>query len=253
VNVVTWTILARRFAGLLCAGAYGWGSTRGRGLLSSWLRTYERCFDRFLVPSEFVRDKLIHSGWEKRKIEVLPHFPSVGKEPAGPPNDDAPILYFGRLSAEKGVGDLIRAVAQLPHVRVKIAGDGPERTNLEGLIVSLQLRNVDFAGHVIGEHVGELIAESCFTVLPSRAYETLGKTILESYAHARAVIASDLGSRREFVVEGETGLLYPVGQVGKLSEQISYLCSRPELAKRMGRAGLELVRRNHSPKDHYQS
>ena len=54
-------------------------------------------------------------------------------------------------------------------------------------------------------------------MLPSHAYETLGKTILESYAQARGVVATDLGSRREFVKHGETGLLYGVGNIEQLS------------------------------------
>jgi glycosyltransferase involved in cell wall biosynthesis len=96
------------------------------------------------------------------------------------------------------------------------------------------------------------IAESRFAVLPSHAYETLGKSILESYAHSRAVVASDLGSRREFVRHGETGLLYPPGDVSQLADALSFLSNRPDLAWQMGRAGRrEFVRTRHAPEDHY--
>ena len=88
------------------------------------------------------------------------------------------------------------------------------------LAVTLGLNNVEFVGHVRGAELDALIARSRFTVLPSHAYETLGKTILESYAQARAVVASDLGSRRELVREGETGLLYPDGDVEQLAAAI---------------------------------
>jgi len=98
-----------------------------------------------------------------------------------------------------------------------------------------------------------LIARSRFTVLPSHAYETLGKTILESYAGARAVVASDLGSRRELVREGETGVLYPPGNVDRLAEAISSLSSHPELAERMGKAGQDLLRQRYTPDAHYQA
>jgi len=97
-----------------------------------------------------------------------------------------------------------------------------------------------------------LIAQSRFTVLPSHAYETLGKTILESYGEGRGVVASDLGSRREFVHEGETGLLYRTGDVNQLATAIQTLSSRPELAEKMGRAGWEMVRQRHTPEEHYQ-
>jgi len=67
-------------------------------------------------------------------------------------------------------------------MRLTIAGEGPQRAELQGLADSLRLSNVKFIGQVGREERDALIAQSRFTVLPSRAYETLGKTILESYA-----------------------------------------------------------------------
>src|SRR5271157_1277393 len=83
--------------------------------LHKWLRTYERCVDLFLAPSEFVRNKLVASGLPAQRIEVLPHFQTL------PRNEDITIdegylLYFGRLSAEKGVYELLHAMVQLPHI-----------------------------------------------------------------------------------------------------------------------------------------
>ena len=79
-----------------------------------WLSTYEKCVDCFLAPSEFVKDKLIENGWDAQKIEVLPHFQKLPKHAPPEPPRDAPILYFGRLSAEKGVSDLLQAMCLLP-------------------------------------------------------------------------------------------------------------------------------------------
>ncbi len=115
----------------------------------------------------------------------------------------------------------------------------------------LDLVNVEFVGHMDGEQLEEMISSSRFTVLPTRAYETLGKSILESYAHGRAVIASDLGSRRELVHEGKTGILYRAGDVTQLARAISFLVEHPELAVEMGAAGRALVAEHHSPEKHY--
>jgi len=90
-------------------------------------------------------------------------------------------------------------------------------------------------------------------VLPTHAYETLGKTILESYAAGRAVVATDLGSRRELVRDGETGLLYRTGDVNQLAAQISMLGSSPDLAQKMGRAGWEFVRLRYTSDEHYRA
>jgi glycosyltransferase involved in cell wall biosynthesis len=215
------------------------------------LGTYRKCVDLFLAPSQFVRDKFVEHGWDGSKFEVLPHFQkihAIGKSK----REDAPLLYFGRLSAEKGVDDLLRSMQRVPHMRLVVAGDGPQRAELQGLAVSLGLSNVEFVGHVGREERDLLISKSQFTVLPSHAYETLGKTILESYAQGRAVVASDLGSRRELVQDGETGLLYRSGDVNELAEAIQWLGSMPEFAAKMGRAGWETVRQRHTPEGHYQ-
>ncbi len=211
-----------------------------------WLGTYRRCVDLFLAPSEFVRNKFVEHGWDRKRFEVLPHFEEI-KLPQAAASHDAPLLYVGRLSAEKGVDDLLRAMQHFPEERLVIAGDGPARENLEQLATSLHLVNTKFAGQVGAAERDSLIAKSKFTIFPSHAYETLGKTILESYAQARPVIASDAGSRRELVREGETGLLYPVGDVRALATAIRTLSARPEFSESMGRAGLELVRQRHKP------
>ncbi|HYK51071.1 MAG TPA: glycosyltransferase family 4 protein [Terriglobales bacterium] len=221
--------------------------------LHRWLGTYPECVDRFLAPSEFVRSKLMENGWNGDRIEVLSHFQKVPEEAPSSPGENASILYFGRLSAEKGVEDLLHAMTQVPGVRLVIAGEGPERMSLETLARDLKLKNVEFVGHLQREDVELQIRKARFAVLPSHAYETLGKTILESYAQGRAVVASDLGSRREFVRHGETGLLYPVGNVEQLAGALRFLCAHPEKAEMMGVAGREFVRISHSPAVHYQA
>jgi glycosyltransferase involved in cell wall biosynthesis len=214
------------------------------------LGTFRKCVDLFLAPSRFVRDKFAEHGWDTARFEVLQHFQRPHEFTR--PEKDAPVLYIGRLSAEKGVSDLLGAMQKVPHMRLIVAGDGPERAKLQSLAAALRLTNLAFAGQVDSEQRDTLIAQSQFTVLPSYAYETLGKTILESYAGGRAVVASDMGSRRELVKEGETGLLYPTGHVDRLAQAIETLRADSELAASMGRAGWEFIRQNHRPEDHYR-
>jgi glycosyltransferase involved in cell wall biosynthesis len=218
-----------------------------------WLGTYQKCVDAILTPSHFAKQKLVEYGWNPSIIQVLPHFQHLPSQPRCHPGSSAPILYFGRLSPEKGINDLLFAMAQIPQLRLIVAGDGPQRQELEALAQQLALNNVVFSGHVSGVALEKLIADSQFTIFPSRAYETLGKSILESYAQGRAVIASDLGSRRELVNEGETGLLYRVGDVSQLVTAITYLAARPELSRQMGHAGRALVEKKYSQEEHFQS
>ncbi len=217
-----------------------------------WLKTYEHCVTKFLAPSQFVKFKLMENGWDGDQIQVLPHFQTVPECPLPEPAPERSILYFGRLSPEKGLPELLLAMQRLPHIHLDIAGEGPQRAELESLAQQLALTNVCFLGQVNAQELPSLIAKSAFTVLPTRAYETLGKTILESYAQQRAVIASDLGSRRELVEDGKTGLLFRPRDVDQLAAAIDLLHHRPELAREMGRAGYRLVRERHSPQRHYE-
>lgn len=233
----------------------GWGARVtlvAEAYVHKWLGTYRECVDCFLAPSQFVRDKFVEHGWDAAKFEVLPHFQRV-QELVKLCAENAPLLYFGRLSAEKGVDDLLHAMRRLPNLRLVVAGDGPERGRLQQLVAELKLANVEFAGHLHGAELQRVIGNSRFTVLPSHAYETLGKTILESYAEARAVVATDLGSRRELVHPGKTGLLYRTGDVEQLAAAIEFLSSRPEIADEMGRAGREHVRQDHTRQAHYEA
>jgi glycosyltransferase involved in cell wall biosynthesis len=217
-----------------------------------FLKTYEKCVARFLVPSHFVKAKLVEHGWDSKKIDVLPHFQRL-HTPVPPLDRAAPILYAGRLSTEKGLSGLLHAMKVLPDITLNIAGDGPLKEELQNLSSNIGLENATFLGHLTAAQLGEQISSAKFTVFPSLAYETLGKSILESYAWGRPVVASDLGSRREFVREGETGVLFRAGDAGQLSSAIRFLNDRPELAEQMGRAGRELLRLRHDPKTHIEN
>ncbi len=216
-----------------------------------WLQTYERCVDRFLAPSQFVKDKLTENGWDEKRIEVLQHFQKIPAAIELQAGAQSPICYFGRLSAEKGLTDLLQAMRLLPKISLIIAGSGPQRGELERMAADLSLANVTFAGQLDRAGLERLIASCRFSVLPTHAYETMGKSILESFASGRAVIASDLGSRRELIQDGKTGLLFRVGDVAQLAATISRLYGAPDLALAMGNEAREYVNRKHSPEAHY--
>lgn len=247
-----------KFINAVTCGCYVGGRAAGavlaaEGYFHRWLKTYEKCVDLLLAPSDFVREQFIKFGWQPSRIQVLPHFQNLPARTEPHPGLSAPVLYFGRLSPEKGVADLITAMAQLPKIRLVIAGDGPHRSELERQASSLRMTNVIFTGHVEGAELERLIVQSQFTIFPSHAYETFGKSILESYAHARAVVASDLGSRREIVHDHKTGILYQSRNADELAAAMRFLRDRPEVANSLGQAGWRLVRDKYSKVDHFIS
>jgi glycosyltransferase involved in cell wall biosynthesis len=208
-----------------------------------------RNVQRFIAPSRFLAGKLEQGGFDPARITVLPNFVDAASFDPRPEGDYA--LYFGRLSREKGVDILLRAMASLGKGKLKIAGDGPVRGNLEALASELGLVNVEFLGRRTGEEMRKILSSAQFVVLPSRWYENLPFSIMEAFAAGKPAIASDIGGIPEMIDDGENGLLFPMGDVGELERQLATLFDSPELRMQMGARGREKALRLYSAGYHY--
>ena len=153
---------------------------------------------------------------------------------------EAPLILFaGRLAEQKRVGDLLNAVDLLQHVepnlRTLIVGEGPLRDRLEETASTYDLNNrVRFLGH--RNDVPRLMAAADVVVLPS-AYEGLPNVVLEAMRYRKPVVATAAPGTTEVVVDNETGLLVPVGDVMLLARAIRDLIRDPTRARRLGEAG----------------
>jgi len=85
---------------------------------------------RFIAPSAFMKKKLVEGGIDPERISRVPNFVDIERFQPGGEEEDY-FLYFGRLSAEKGLDLLIEAASLLDGGRLVIAGEGPEREKLE--------------------------------------------------------------------------------------------------------------------------
>jgi len=141
--------------------------------------------------------------------------PTVGEE-ATPPE----VLYAGRLSAEKGILDLLAAVDN--GMKLTIAGDGPLRERVPGAL-----------GFVPHDELGPLYDRAAVVAVPSRR-EGFGVACAEAMAHGRPVVAAAVGGLLDLVVDEETGLLVPPGDVGALREALRRLLADEELRARLG-------------------
>jgi glycosyltransferase involved in cell wall biosynthesis len=87
--------------------------------------------------------------------------------------------------------------------------------------------------------------DSEFCVLPSR-YETFPMALLEAYACAKPIVASNVGGLRELIVDGETGLLFEVGDFRQMAEKMLYLLNDSGKAAEIGRKARKLVEEKYS-------
>src|SRR6185312_9533424 len=145
----------------------------------------------------------------------------------------------GRLAEQKRVDDLLKALDLVQHVqpdvRTLIAGEGPLRERLEETASAYRLDGrVRFLGH--REDVPRLLAASDMLVLPS-SYEGLPNVVLGAMRFRKPVVATAAPGTTEVVVDGETGLLVPIGDQIQLARAIRDLARDPAQARRLGEAG----------------
>jgi glycosyltransferase involved in cell wall biosynthesis len=135
----------------------------------------------------------------------------------------AVIGVFGRLFPEKGQQVLVRAfpkiLARRPDARLLIVGDGPTRTDCELLSATLNISHaVRFTGH--RQDIAELLAAVDTVALPSLWEEPLPYAALEALCAGRPVVAFSVGGIPEIVIDGETGLLVPKGDIDALADAL---------------------------------
>ena len=199
------------------------------------INVWRRNVNMFLFESEFMQNKTLEF-WEGRNVSTA----FLGKPfdatryPLSHTYDDY-ALYIGRLSDEKGVDVLLKAMGLSPDVKLKIAGDGNWSDHLKSLAGSLKVSNVEFLGPVHGNRFEDLLGNCRFVVIPSIWHENFPYVMTESFARGKAVIGSDMGGIPEYISEGVTGFVYPAHDHQRLSEHISKLYHTPGLAEELGK------------------
>ena len=149
--------------------------------------------------------------------------------------DEGYILYLGRLSDEKGVDILLHAMKLIPEARLIIAGDGNFRQELESIKNQEGLVNVEFIGNQHGNALEMLLAGSRFVVVPSLWHENFPYVMMEAFGRGKAVIGSDKGGIPEYIIEDETGYVFPSHDSGVLAQKMRILWNNPEKAALMGK------------------
>ncbi len=114
--------------------------------------------------------------------------------------DGFTVLVMGRLVPVKGIDRAIRAVARVPGVSIRIAGDGPERRRLEALASDLGVR-AHFEGWVRGTRKEKLLRSCDALVVPSRPYDGVPTVIFEATARGLPVVATHLNGLTQHLPE----------------------------------------------------
>lgn len=206
--------------------------------------------DRVFAVSHATSEALVDAGVPRCKVETVSNPVALG--PSEPDTARSGIglqlLFLGRLSDEKGLDVLLRALAS-PHVpsslELDVAGDGPRSKDWRALAATLGLDGrVRWLG--MRRDVPALLANADVLVLPSRR-EGLPLAVLEAMSCGVPVLASRVGGVPEAVWEGENGVLVEVGNIDAWSSALATLPERIETLRDGARRRAAEVRARHAP------
>ena len=220
-----------------CLGGHYGSCTKGRcihgSLAKSFVGTLEaviwnrvgvyKHIDRILCCSGFLKSKLDTNPLLAGKTVTVHNFVDTAEQKQVQKKNY--VLYFGRLSREKGIGTLIEAAKELPDVSFVFAGSGP----LAPLLADVP--NIRYVGFQTGEALESLIREAKFTVYPSEWYENCPFSVIESILYGTPVLGADIGGIPELIHPGENGELFESGNKEELIRYISEMWQTEALEK----------------------
>ena len=205
-----------------------------------------------ITPSEFYRDKFIEDGVNQNRIKAL-HNSIEMKDYDIETKDEGYALYFGRLSREKGIINLINAFSKLNEGILYIAGEGPEKETIETIIKDRKLeKKVKLLGFLNKEKMIETMRNCKFVVVPSTCNENCPYSILESMAIGKPIIASNRGGIPELINDNENGFIYHYDNIDELSSKMKQLFDNKELVEKFSKESKKLAKERYSNNKYYE-
>jgi phosphatidyl-myo-inositol alpha-mannosyltransferase len=170
----------------------------------------------------------------------IDRFRTPSRRPASFASDRRHVLFVGRLEPRKGLDHLIRAMrrvqARTPAVRLLIAGEGPDRPQLESLARTVGT-DVVFAGHVDDDALPGYFHASDVVCSPALGGESFGLVLLEAMACGKAVVASRIDGYAALTGESECARLVTPGDADALAAALINLLDDDEVRRAVGERG----------------
>lgn len=203
----------------------------------------------------------IKNGWEElfpflkeKPVYMIPNGVNINKFKPKNVEKNIDVLYVGRLIQIKGVKTLIDALKivrkEKEDLRTVIAGEGPEKNNINSYIKLNKLeKNVELAGYIKDEELPLLYNRSKIFVAPSYAREGILGTLLEAMSCGLPSIASDCCGLTEAITDNLDGKLFKPKNSKDLAEKILFLICDGQERKKLGEKAREKVIKKFDYKD----
>ncbi|WP_395745860.1 glycosyltransferase family 4 protein [Prosthecobacter sp.] len=203
-----------------------------------------RRFHRMVVVTEYMRDELLHNGFDARRIEIHAPVPRMGDPKLRSSFSDRNlILYAGQIIRGKGVDVLLESLARVKSkFECIILGDGNHKAHCEELSRKLGLADrVHFKGFIPQEELKAYYRECSVVALSSVWPEPIATIGLEVMRYALPVVAFDAGGIKDWLKDGYNGRLVPWMNRQAFASALDELLQNKAKAKQMGENGFRLV------------
>lgn len=215
-------------------------------------RKYYDLIDLIITPSNFYRKKLVEWRFPADKVIHVPNF--IDEKQIIPHYEhNGYFIYLGRLSEEKGVLTLVKAMAKVPKGRLVIVGTGPLEDEIKRQIAAQNLSNIQMVGFQSGDALNSYIANSMFSVMPSEWYENGPISLLENFACGKPVLGANMGGIPENITHGKDGLIFRSKDSGDLADKINFMLDNPEKLPEMGKLARKKVEKLYTKKKHFEN
>lgn len=184
--------------------------------------------DLVITPSAFYKKKIEEAGIMRCPVIHMANFlPEDTVYEASNVSGDY-LLYFGRLSCEKGIVTLVEAYAQVKtELPLYIVGSGPIQEEIEKKIKELGVGDrVSLLGYKSGQELKEIVKNSRCVCLPSEWYENGPYSIMEAMAAGKPVIVSNMGGLPEMVENGINGYVFM--KKDELADRLEQIADLPD-------------------------
>lgn len=217
-------------------------------------------FQRVIFPTVFMRNELVKRGMKPGESMVIYGATDTAfyqqchctrhTVANTPPKEKITLLYAGRIQADKGVHLAIKALALLvqeygfQNIELQIAGSGDQDylTFLHYLVRRHHVAPyVTFLGQQTKEAMPTLYCEADIFLFTSVWQEPFGRVLIEAMAAGVAVVGSAVGGVTEILLENETALTYPPGNIERLAAQVARLIQNPALRQQLAAAGKQVA------------
>jgi glycosyltransferase involved in cell wall biosynthesis len=207
----------------------------------------------FIFPAIFTLEKYLQYGIPANKCVHIPTYFNFDRVDTDDIEYEDYFLYIGRIEIEKGLMTLIKSFVD-SEIKLKIVGfssSGYEDILKEYLMD--KNHNIEFLGKLQFDEIRYYLKKCLFTVLPSECNDNMPNTLLESFAYKKAVLASDVQSLKEFIIDEKTGVFFKKGNYLDLREKVNYLVKNKDECVIMGNNAYQMLNSRYSENKHYKA